>query len=71
MSQMGTYNVDVSTDFHPGVDYAQVARGFGCAGERIEDPDRFGPALSEAIAADEPTLLDVQVDPFAAPPILV
>ena len=71
MSQMGTYNVDVSTDFHPGVDYAQVARGFGAAGERIEDPDRFGPALSEAIAADEPTLLDVQVDPFAAPPILV
>jgi len=71
MSQMGTYGVDLSTDFDPGVDYAQVARGFGCAGERIEAPERVGPAIADAIAADEPTLLDVQVDPYAAPPLLV
>jgi acetolactate synthase-1/2/3 large subunit len=71
MSQLGNYNVDVSTDFHAGVDYAQVARGLGCAGERIEDPDRVGPAISEAIEAGVPTLLDVQVDPYASPPLLV
>lgn len=71
MSQLGTYNVDQSTDFHDGVDYAQVARGFGCAGERITDPERVGPAITEALDSDEPTLLDVQVDPYAAPPVLV
>lgn len=71
MSQMGTYSFDLSTDFHAGVDYAQVARGFGCAGERITDPERVGPAISEAIESDEPTVLDVQVDPYAAPPVLV
>ena len=71
MSQLGSFNVDVSTDFAPEVDYAQVARGFGCAGERIEEPARVGPAISEAIEADEPILLDVQVDPYAAPPLLV
>ena len=71
MSQMGTYSFDLSTDFDPAVDYAQVARGFGCAGERITDPDRVGPAITEAIESDQPTLLDVQVDPYAAPPVLV
>src|SRR6056297_2933737 len=71
MSQLGGYNVDQSTDFHDGVDYAQVARGFGCAGERVTDPERIGPAISEALDSEQPTLLDVQVDPYAAPPVLV
>jgi acetolactate synthase-1/2/3 large subunit len=71
MSQLGTYNVDLSTDFHAGVDYAQVARGFGCEAERITDPERVGPALSEALESDSVTVLDVQVDPYAAPPVLV
>ncbi|AGB15508.1 thiamine pyrophosphate-dependent enzyme, possible carboligase or decarboxylase [Halovivax ruber XH-70] len=71
MSQMGSYNVDQSTDFEPGVDYAQVARGFGCAGTVIEDAAALPDAIESAIASDEPTLLDVQVDPYAAPPLLV
>jgi acetolactate synthase-1/2/3 large subunit len=71
MSQLGTYNFDMSTDFHAGVDYAQVARGFGCEAERITDPERVGPALSEALDSASVTVLDVQVDPFAAPPVLV
>lgn len=71
MSQLGGYNIDQSTDFHPDVDYAQVARGLGCAGEHITDPERVGPAITDALDADEPTLLDVQVDPYAAPPVLV
>ncbi|WP_336351334.1 thiamine pyrophosphate-binding protein [Halorubellus litoreus] len=71
MSQMATHSVDQSTDFDPSVDYAQVARGFGCEGERIEDAERVGPAIEDAIASEEPTLLDVHVDPFAAPPLLV
>ncbi|MFB6375141.1 MAG: Na+/H+ antiporter NhaC family protein, partial [Bradymonadaceae bacterium] len=51
MSQIGNWNVDVSTDFHPDVDYAAVARGFGCPGEVIEQPARLGDALSNAANA--------------------
>ncbi|MFD1515231.1 thiamine pyrophosphate-binding protein [Halomarina rubra] len=69
-SQLGNYAVDQSTDF-ASVDYAQVARGFGCAAERIEDPSRLAGALAEAVDSDRPTLLDVVVDPYAAPPVLV
>ncbi|MWG36767.1 thiamine pyrophosphate-binding protein [Halomarina oriensis] len=69
-SQLGNYAVDQSTDF-AAVDYAQVARGFGCDAERIEDPTRLAGALAEAIDSDRPTLLDVVVDPYAAPPVLV
>lgn len=71
MSQIGNWGVDVSTDFHPDVDYAAVARGFGCAGEVVEQPARLADALSSAVEADEPTLLDVRVDPYAAPPVIV
>ena len=71
MSQIQSHNVEVSTDFAGGVDFAQVARGFGCAGERIEDPDRVGPAIAESLDADVPTLLDVRVDPMALPPVKV
>ncbi len=71
MSQLGTHSFDMSTDFHDGVDYAQVARGFGCAGETIDDPERVGSAIEESLERDVPTLLDVRVDPYAAPPLLV
>lgn len=71
MSQIQSHNFDMSTDFAGGVDFAQVARGFGCAAERIEDPDRVGPAIEESLDADVPTLLDVRVDPMALPPVKV
>jgi acetolactate synthase-1/2/3 large subunit len=70
-SQIGTDNFQLSTDFHEGVDYAAIARGFGCRGETVETPDELTETLPDAIESDEPTLLDVQVDPFAVPPILV
>jgi acetolactate synthase-1/2/3 large subunit len=70
-SQIGTDNFQLSTDFHEGVDYAAIARGFGCRGETVATPEELTEALPEAIASDDPTLLDVQVDPFAVPPILV
>ncbi|MFB6267094.1 MAG: thiamine pyrophosphate-binding protein [Halodesulfurarchaeum sp.] len=70
-SQLGNYNVDVSTDFHPDVDYAAVAEGFACEGHRIETPEALVEYLPAAIDADRPVLLDVQVDPFAMPPVKV
>ena len=49
-----------SVDF-VDVDYAAVARAFGCRGERIADPDRVRPAIAEAIESDTVTVLDVLV----------
>ena len=69
MSQVANHGIDLSTDFSP-VDYAEVARGFGAAGAVVEDPDSLRRELANAIDRDRPTLLDVQVDPFAMPPVL-
>ncbi|MFJ4688121.1 benzoylformate decarboxylase [Streptomyces sp. NPDC091377] len=44
-----------------GVDMAQIARGFGVRGERVESPDGLREALRDALTADGPVLLDVVV----------
>ena len=41
-------------------DHAAIARAMGCRGERVEDPARLGPAIKEAVAARQPTVLDVR-----------
>jgi len=51
------------------VDHAAIARASGCRGIRIEDPAHYLPALREALASNETTLLDVVTDPEAYPPI--
>ncbi len=44
------------------MDYAAIARNMGCAGIRVEDPDRLGPALREGLAErTRPTVLDIVV----------
>ncbi len=43
-------------------DFAAVARAMGVAGTRIESADQIGDALRAAIAADEPTVLDIAID---------
>ncbi|WP_440992209.1 thiamine pyrophosphate-binding protein [Haloarchaeobius baliensis] len=69
-SQLMNYGVDVSTDFAPETDYAAVARGFGCAGSVVTDPADLAGELADAFDRDRPTLLDVQVDPGAVPPVI-
>ncbi|MBW4717758.1 benzoylformate decarboxylase [Saccharothrix obliqua] len=44
-----------------GVDMAQLARGFGVAGERVETPEQLQQALRRALTADGPVMLDVAV----------
>ncbi|MFD5594143.1 thiamine pyrophosphate-binding protein [Streptomyces griseorubiginosus] len=44
-----------------GTDYAAVARGFGCHGERVETWDELAPAWDRALASPLPALLDVRV----------
>jgi acetolactate synthase I/II/III large subunit len=55
-------------EFTP-VDHAQVARACGCRGVTIKRPGDYLPALKEALASTETTLIDVDTDPEAYPPI--
>lgn len=48
-------------DYSPA-DFAAVARGFGCAGIRVEAPDQLAPAMREAFRADRPVVVDVAID---------
>jgi acetolactate synthase-1/2/3 large subunit len=44
------------------MDYAGIARAMGCAGIRVEDPDRLGEGLAAGLAErSRPTVLDVVV----------
>jgi acetolactate synthase-1/2/3 large subunit len=44
------------------MDYAAIARAMGCAGIRVEDPDRLSSALSEGLTEpSRPTVLDIVV----------
>jgi len=43
-------------------DFTKVAASFGVRGIRVEEPSRIGPALNEALAANEPTVVDVVTD---------
>lgn len=52
----------------PGVtfhdtDFVRVAEGFGARGTQIEEPAALEPALREAKQSDQPTVLDVRIDP--------
>lgn len=51
------------------VDHAQVARACGCRGVTIKRAADYLPAVREALICGEPTLLDVDTDPEAYPPI--
>jgi acetolactate synthase-1/2/3 large subunit len=51
------------------VDHAAIARACGCRGVSIKDPADYLPALKEALACNETTVLDVDTDPEAYPPI--
>ena len=51
-------------------DFAAVARSFGVHGIRVEQPGEIAPALSRALAMDEPVVVDVVTDivPLAPEP---
>ena len=51
------------------VDHAQIARACGCRGVRVERASEYLPALREALAAEQTTVIDVITDPQAYPPI--
>ncbi len=44
------------------MDYAQIAKGFGCLGIRVEDPDALGDAFRAGLEnTDTPTVIDAIV----------
>ncbi|MEN3002467.1 MAG: benzoylformate decarboxylase [Armatimonadota bacterium] len=47
----------------PHLDLVALARGMGASAERIETPDALEERLPCALQADQPTLLDVWIDP--------
>ncbi len=51
----------------PQIDYSKIAKGFGCHGEKIENPEDIKPALQRAIDSKKPAVLDVSIA-FETPP---
>ena len=43
------------------VDYARVAQGFGARGVTVTQPDELAPAIREAFASGQPTLIEVPI----------
>lgn len=51
------------------VDHAQIARACGCRGVTVKKADDYLPAVREALALNTTTVIDVDTDPEAYPPI--
>jgi benzoylformate decarboxylase len=45
-----------------GVDFVDLARGFGCRTSRVEQAAQLAPTLAQAYASNEPWLVDVRMD---------
>jgi thiamine pyrophosphate-dependent acetolactate synthase large subunit-like protein len=43
-------------------DYAEIAKGFGCYGERVETPGDIKPALERAFKSGKPAVLNVKTE---------
>jgi len=44
-------------------DFAAIARGYGCQGVRVENPDNLESALTEAFQSSKPTVIDALTEP--------
>jgi acetolactate synthase-1/2/3 large subunit len=45
----------------PPTNYAEIAKGFGCYGEKIEKPEDIKPAIQRAIESKKPAVIDVDI----------
>ncbi|MFP4144345.1 MAG: thiamine pyrophosphate-requiring protein [Phycisphaeraceae bacterium] len=62
----GNPRFEASQNIRP-FNYAQYAEQLGYRGIRVEDPDHLGPAWEEALAADQPVVVDAVTDPDVPP----
>ncbi|MGU3496982.1 benzoylformate decarboxylase [Xanthobacteraceae bacterium A53D] len=51
----------------PGIDIVSLAKGYGCASERISDLDVLKEKVAAAFKADGPTIFEVPIDPVIPP----
>lgn len=56
----------ISTEFSE-LDYADIARAFGCHGIRVEISGDLDAAFAESFATPKPTVIDVRIDDDAVP----
>jgi acetolactate synthase-1/2/3 large subunit len=56
---------------YPATDFAMIARGFGCTGLRVDSPDQVGDALAQALDAEGPTVVDVGIDKWETPELVL
>ena len=49
-------------DLDQPFDLAAIAQAMGVPAERVEDPSRVAPALTQALQRNGPTLLDIIID---------
>jgi acetolactate synthase-1/2/3 large subunit len=47
--------------------FADVARGLGCDGIRVDKPEGLAEAMDAAFAATRPVVVDIRTDPMATP----
>ena len=59
----GLFGYDIAADINDGVRYDRLMEALGGRGERITEPGDLGVAMKRGLASDEPTLLDVVIDP--------
>jgi acetolactate synthase-1/2/3 large subunit len=45
----------------PKINYAEIAKGFGCYGEKIENPEKIESAIQRAIESKKPAVIDVSI----------
>lgn len=64
--QLGVYGKPVATDLLP-TRYDQVARGLGCHGEIVENPDELQPAIERCLKLERPALINIQVQRAVSP----
>ena len=50
----------------PGINFKAIAKGFGCAAERVEKAEELAETLTRSFISEGPVLLDVHVDPAVA-----
>ncbi|MHA2129262.1 MAG: thiamine pyrophosphate-binding protein, partial [Promethearchaeota archaeon] len=66
-NQKKTFNKRYCDVDLPQIDYSEIARGFGCYGEKVKSPEGIKPALQRAIDSKKPAVIDVSIA-FETPP---
>ncbi|MHA1378794.1 MAG: thiamine pyrophosphate-binding protein [Candidatus Helarchaeota archaeon] len=51
----------IDTDLDPKTNYAEIAKGFGCYGEKITNPNEIKPAIKRALDSNKPAVLDIVI----------